>query len=180
MLRRIETGSADPLHLGPALARSDQKGLDRFNRTSARQNHFPPEAVYGNGVTQHGFGDSPRAENIHRSLNCGAGAPLTRRTGLQHAKRFQGPLPGSLVLPQDVQVPVVRAHLEELIVGSIPLVDDFLDHVVAVSQPKTDWPFIRRPSGIALDRDLHGVYYLRSFPWEQPYLRRFPSASCIR
>ena len=86
-----------------------------------------------------------------------AGVPGSRHEGLQPSERFQAPLSVVIILAEDVQVAIVSAHFVELVVRPIPLVDDFFDHVVAISHPEPDGPLIRLSAGIALDLESHSV-----------------------
>jgi hypothetical protein len=54
-------------------------------------------------------------------------------------------------LPEDIEVVVVGAHFEKLIVRSVPLVDNFLDHVIPIAQPEPDGPLVGFSPRVALD-----------------------------
>ena len=91
----------------------------------------------------------------------GAGAD-----GSQHAKRFQAPSAIGIVLAENVEVAIVGADFVELIVRAVPLVDDFFDHVVAVSHPESDGPLIGFATGVALHLQLHADYIIAGIFFE--------------
>src|SRR5258706_329564 len=76
-----------------------------------------------------------------------------RRSGLlvfELPERFQRPLGGGSIAPEDVQIPIIRAYFEERIIRRIPLVANLLDQVLTLIKPKAGWAFIRFPAGVAL------------------------------
>jgi hypothetical protein len=75
----------------------------------------------------------------------------------QFSERLQVPLSRGVVLPKDVKVAVIGAYLVELVIRSVPLIDDFFDHVVAVSHLESDGPLIGLPTGTALDLKSHAA-----------------------
>jgi hypothetical protein len=74
--------------------------------------------------------------------------PLAR----QLSERHQMPRPvGCRRFPaQDVEIAVVRAYLVKGILWAVPLVKYLLDHVLAILKPKSNRPFVSRPSGVAV------------------------------
>ena len=58
-------------------------------------------------------------------------------------------------MPEDVQIAVVCSDLEVGIVRTVPLIQHFLDEVVAVAEPEADWAFVSFLAGIALDLQGH-------------------------
>jgi len=52
-------------------------------------------------------------------------------------------------MSQDVDVAIICANLEPGVVRSVPLVEQFLDHVLTLIHPKADRPLIRFASGVA-------------------------------
>jgi len=59
------------------------------------------------------------------------------------------------LLPQDIDVAILRANLIKRIVRAIPLVLNFLDRILALVEPKTNRPLVCFPSGIAIYFQLH-------------------------
>ena len=60
-------------------------------------------------------------------------------------------------MPQNIEIPVIRAYLVKGLVGAVPLVQHFLDHVFTVSELKAYWSLIRLPAGIALYPEDHPI-----------------------
>src|SRR5215471_11420348 len=61
------------------------------------------------------------------------------------------------VMTEDVEVAVVGANLEEDVFWTVPLVDDFLHKVFAMTHAKANWPFVPGPARIALNMQLHFI-----------------------
>ena len=57
-------------------------------------------------------------------------------------------------MPKDIEIPVAGACLEERRIGAEPAVENFLDDVLGVSQPETDWRSVVFPAP-ALDGYIH-------------------------
>ena len=56
-------------------------------------------------------------------------------------------------MPQDVDIPIVRANFEEDILRSVPLVEHLLDHILMPVHSKTERPFLRvLPLTLTLER----------------------------
>jgi len=64
------------------------------------------------------------------------------------------------LLAEDVEVPIVGANLIRDIVWAAPLVNNFLDHVLVPVQAKSDGPLVRLPARVALDFQVHAIYFL--------------------
>jgi len=63
---------------------------------------------------------------------------------------------GSRCFPaQDIEIAVVRAYFVKGILRAVPLVQYFLDHVLAILKPKSNRPFVRRPPRVAIHFQLH-------------------------
>src|SRR5215469_8212575 len=58
-------------------------------------------------------------------------------------------------MPDDVDVAVVGAELEEDLSWTVPLIDDFLDEIFAIAQLKAHWPFVALPACVAVYAQLH-------------------------
>src|SRR5271166_5593871 len=56
---------------------------------------------------------------------------------------------------QDIEVAVVRAYFVKGILWPVLLVKHLLDHVLAILKPKSNRPFIRRPTRVAIHFQLH-------------------------
>ena len=56
---------------------------------------------------------------------------------------------------QDIEIAVICANFVKGILGAVPLVKYLLDHVLAILKPKSNWPFVCRPSGVAVHFELH-------------------------
>jgi hypothetical protein len=52
-------------------------------------------------------------------------------------------------MPQDVEIPISRANLEESVVRAIPLVHNLLDHVLMVVEIEADGALVRFPARVA-------------------------------
>ena len=59
------------------------------------------------------------------------------------------------MLAQNVQVPIVRAHFEERVIRSIPLIQRFLDNVQSLAEMEPDKSLSRFSSRITVHPDLH-------------------------
>jgi hypothetical protein len=58
-------------------------------------------------------------------------------------------------MTDNVNVAVVGAELEEDVLWTVPLVDDFLYVIFAIAQLKANWPFVALPAGIAVNVQPH-------------------------
>ena len=58
-------------------------------------------------------------------------------------------------MPDDLNVGVVGTELEEDLFWTVPLVDNFLDEIFAMTQLKANWPFVALPARIAVYAQLH-------------------------
>jgi len=58
-------------------------------------------------------------------------------------------------VPKDVQIAVICADLEVGIVWAVPLIQQLLNEVIAVAEPKTHWSFVRLLAGVAFDVQCH-------------------------
>jgi len=58
-------------------------------------------------------------------------------------------------MPDDIDVAVVGTELEEDLLWTVPLIDDFLDEVFAITQLKAHWPLVALPARVAVDAQLH-------------------------
>src|SRR5215471_5604154 len=58
-------------------------------------------------------------------------------------------------MPDDIDVAVVGAELEEDLSWTVPLIDDFLDEIFAIAQLKAHWPFVALPACVAVHAQLH-------------------------
>src|ERR1022692_3988099 len=56
---------------------------------------------------------------------------------------------------QDVEIAVVRAYLVKGILWAVPLIQHLLDHVLTIVKPKSNRPFVRCSTGIAIHFQLH-------------------------
>jgi hypothetical protein len=56
---------------------------------------------------------------------------------------------------QDVEIAVVRMDFEKGILWPIPLVEEFLDKILVSVQPKSNRPFVRCPTRVAIHFQLH-------------------------
>ena len=63
-------------------------------------------------------------------------------------------------VPKDVQIAVVCSDLEVLIVRTVPLIQHFLNEVVAIAKPEADWAFVGFLAGIAFDLQGHSSFIL--------------------
>src|SRR5208283_4364726 len=86
---------------------------------------------------------------------------------------------------QDIEIAVICANFVKRVLRAVPLVEYLLDHVLAILKPKSDRPFVSRPSGVAVHFQLH---LLHSYAYTlQPLLEwtlaerfgRSPHPSCI-
>ena len=68
---------------------------------------------------------------------------------------LQAPFVSHALMPQDVQIAIIRPHLEEGGVRPIPLIDHFLDHIFMVSELKPNRPFVSLSPRIRLDSQNH-------------------------
>ena len=50
---------------------------------------------------------------------------------------------------QDIKIAVVRTNFVKGVLRAVPLVKYLLDHVLAIFKPKSNGPFVCRPSGVA-------------------------------
>lgn len=83
-------------------------------------------------------------------------------------------------MPQNIHILVIGTDLEKHMLWPIPLVNHFLDDVLALIQPKPDGPLLPLPRRVALDLQLHtkqfspvgAAKYLQI--WKQPCLLREP------
>jgi hypothetical protein len=66
-------------------------------------------------------------------------------------------------MPQNIDVAVIGANLEEDVIGAVPLVENFLDHVRMSFHPETNGPLIPFPPGIALHLHLHSDSFSRIY-----------------
>jgi hypothetical protein len=57
---------------------------------------------------------------------------------LPQAKGFQRPHVGFGVMAKDIEVPIVRANFEVRVLGSIPLIQKFLDNIIVIIKLKAD------------------------------------------
>jgi len=62
------------------------------------------------------------------------------------------------LVPQDIDIAVLRADLIKRIVRAIPLVQDFLERVLTFVESKTNRPFVCLPSGIAIYFEIHFLF----------------------
>src|SRR5438094_3546891 len=78
--------------------------------------------------------------------------------------------------PQDVEIAVVRTHLEVDVVGTIPLVEHFFYEVIVFFQAEADGPLLRLEARVALHAHLHpcpcfrlesGLWLLRLLGWAE-------------
>jgi hypothetical protein len=58
-------------------------------------------------------------------------------------------------MTENVEVAVVGANFEEGMLGSVPLIDYFLDKIFAMIQSKAEWPLVALAARVALDMHLH-------------------------
>jgi len=56
---------------------------------------------------------------------------------------------------QDIEIAVIGTDFEIGIGRSVSLVKHLLDHVLAILKPKSNRPFVRRSTGIAVHFQLH-------------------------
>ena len=68
---------------------------------------------------------------------------------------LQAPFVSHALMPQDVQIAIIRPHLEEGGVRPIPLIDHFLDQIFLVSKLKPNRPFVSLSPRIRLDSQNH-------------------------
>jgi hypothetical protein len=68
---------------------------------------------------------------------------------------LQAPFVSHALVPQDVQIAIIRPHLEEDGVRPIPLIDHFLDYIFMVSELKPNRPFVSLSPRIRLDSQNH-------------------------
>ena len=68
---------------------------------------------------------------------------------------LQAPFVSHALMPQDVQIAIIRPHLEEGGVRPIPLIDHFLDQIFMVSELKPNGPFVSLSPRIRLDSQNH-------------------------
>jgi|SRR5205807_999979 len=66
-----------------------------------------------------------------------------------------GPLGSRGFAPQNIEIAVIRADFVNGILRAIPLIEDFLDRVFVPVEAKTDGPFVRFPTGIAIHLEFH-------------------------
>jgi hypothetical protein len=59
------------------------------------------------------------------------------------------PLVGRLIASEDMEVAIIGANLEECIIGAVPLVENFLNHVVSFAKLEAGWSLIRLSVGVA-------------------------------
>ena len=59
------------------------------------------------------------------------------------------------MLAQNVKVSIVRAHFEERVIRSIPLIQKFLDNVQSLAEMESDRSLIRFSTRITFHPDLH-------------------------
>ena len=69
---------------------------------------------------------------------------------------------GRALLPQDIQIPVIRADLEKRILRAIPPVEHFLHLVRVLTQPKANRPLICFVARITLHSYLHPSFMVRA------------------
>ena len=67
------------------------------------------------------------------------------------SKGFQAPDVLRCVMSQDVKVPIIRADFEERSLWSVPLVEQLVDHVLAIVNLEADRPLVRFPSRVAFN-----------------------------
>jgi hypothetical protein len=79
------------------------------------------------------------------------------------------------MVAQQVDV-VVHAHLVEVVIRAIPLLDDLLHHVIAAAESKTDRALIRLPAGIGLDLNDH---FLPHYPTAVPLKKLLPQSDLL-
>ena len=58
-------------------------------------------------------------------------------------------------MPDDVDVAVVGTELEEDLFWTVPLIDDFLDEIFAMTQLKAHRPFVTLPARVGMHAQLH-------------------------
>lgn len=63
-------------------------------------------------------------------------------------------------MAKNVQITVVRPELEEHIIRAIPLIDDFLDKILAIVQLKADWSLVCFATGVTLNVQVHGLFLI--------------------
>jgi hypothetical protein len=56
----------------------------------------------------------------------------------------------TFTVPQDVEIPVVGPYLEERITRTAPPIEQLLDKVIALAEPKAHWTFVCFVPGVAL------------------------------
>jgi hypothetical protein len=78
---------------------------------------------------------------------------------VRQAKGFQVPLIIGDVAPKGIEIPIIGKHFEEPIIRAIPLIDDFLNYVVAFPNLKAHWPFIGLGARVAHHTQRHCFYY---------------------
>ena len=76
---------------------------------------------------------------------------------LKRPKRFQRPLvhiAGNAVA-KDVEVAIASPDFKELGIGAVPLIDDFLNHIVLPIKLKPNWALISLAARIAFHSEFH-------------------------
>ena len=58
-------------------------------------------------------------------------------------------------MTENIEIPIMRTKLEEHVFRTVPLVHHFLHPIFVLVQPEADWPFIRLPSRITIDLQIH-------------------------
>src|SRR5713226_2746168 len=111
-----------------------------------------------------------RANGSHPPIFSTNPSLSTRSSSLQSPERFQTPriLGRGLTLPQDIQVAIIRAHLEEHVARAVPLIQHFLHEEGTLIEPEPHRPLIRLPARVTLHANLH-----------QPPLCRLSNPRCI-
>lgn len=76
---------------------------------------------------------------------------------LDFSEGRQDPLIRYKSVTKDIKLSVVRTNLEEGVIRTVPLIQNFLDHVLVSAKLKRDGTLVRFPSRIALHAQAHLV-----------------------
>jgi hypothetical protein len=93
-------------------------------------------------------GDGQGRALMHHSFGAASRLP-------EPSEGLQAPFVSHALMPQDVQIAIIRPHLEEGGVRPIPLIDHFIDQIFMVSELKSNRPFVSLPPRIRLDSQNH-------------------------
>src|SRR5215469_1242814 len=80
----------------------------------------------------------------------------------QASEGLQLPFVRRTAVPKDIEIAVIRAHLEENLVRPVPLVENFFDEEFPLPHLKFHWSLVRLSTGVALYPQHHrGNSFLR-------------------